>query len=283
MQNLGAGESPAVFFFIVDSTMSAALKIFDESDPPPERQVSEVNPKLVKTIIPDSPHPLVFDPDAHDYTHAGRKMKGVSSLISLFKRPFDSAYWSKYKADKANVPQQQILDEWAAKRDAACDLGHRVHEFAENRAFFGEDKPVGELAGYESGVNAAYRDLSIQPIEPEKPVCDPSIGIAGTVDLICSVFGTPAILDWKTNATISMSNKYGDTMFPPLSHLDDCSFNHYSLQLNLYRFMLSRRYDFHAERLCLVWLPGDSTYQLIDIPILEAEVAVMLSAWQRSE
>lgn len=269
--------------------MSTALKIFDESGTQPELPLSAANSGLTATPIPGSPHPLVFDRAAHEYRYAGRKMKGVSSLISLFKRPFDSAYWSKYKADKANVSQQQILDEWAAKRDAACDLGHRVHEFAEMRAFFGEYQPEGVLAGYEAGINAAYRDLAIQPIEPEKPVCDPSIGIAGTVDLICKIDpisekGLPhnAILDWKTNATISMSSKYGDTMLPPLSHLDDCSFNHYALQLNLYRFILARRYDFHAERLCLVWLPGDSTYQLIDIPILETEVAVMLSAWQRN-
>lgn len=282
--------------------MPAALSFFDESEtsrvfdaaelpelPSVTVQSSRTPPSTLVTAtpIPDSPHPLIFDHAAHGYTHAGRKMKGVSSLISLFKRPFDSAYWSKYKADKANVPQQQILDQWAAKRDAACDLGHAVHEFAESVSVIRDDQicevaKACEVEGYCSGVINAYRDLQITPIEAEKPVCDPSIGIAGTIDLVCHVFGAPAIVDWKTNATINMANSYGDTMLPPLSHLDDCSFNHYSLQLNLYRFILARRYDFHAERLCLVWLPGDSTYQLIDVPILETEVAVMLSAWQRN-
>lgn len=270
--------------------MSAAVKIYDPSDSADAADSTDQSPPipLESTPIPDSSHPLIFDPVAHHYTHAGRKMKGVSSLISQFKRPFDAEYWSDYKAKKGGVDKQQILDEWAVKRDAACDLGHAVHEFAESIANETEEPSPDGLEGYCSGVINAYRDLRIKPIEAEKPVCEPSIGIAGTVDLICRsmtdyCYSLPTILDWKTNKTIDMHNDYGDTMLPPLSHLDDCNFNHYSLQLNLYRFILARRYDFHAERMVLVWLPGDSTYQTIEVPRMDAEVALMLSAWQRSK
>lgn len=252
-------------------------------------------PATTATPIPGDPAPLIFDHAAHDYYHAGRKLKGVSSLIKQFSRPFDAAYWSARKARKLNVPQQQILDSWEAKRDAACDLGHAVHSFAEQVAIAASDprqidlvmSDQDPLIGYKAGVWRAYEELKIRPLETEKPVCEPLLGLAGTVDLIatipdCDDSIVDVIIDWKTNSTIDLSNSYGDKMLPPLSHLDDCSYNNYCLQLNTYRLLLARRYQFVADRMMLIWLPGDGSYQPIEVPRMDADVAMMLSAWQRN-
>jgi hypothetical protein len=244
--------------------------------------------RIESTPIPGSPHPLIFDSESHQYSVNGRRVRGPSSIIEHFCRPFDSNYWSYHIAKKKGVTQAEILARWDAKRDASCDLGHLVHDFADSLASGTATPPPGEAAKHCIGIINAYRDLRITPIKAEKKICDPPFGVMGIVDLVCKIDpvnekGLPhdCILDWKTNAKIDMANKYGDTMLSPLSHLDDCNFNHYSLQLNLYRFMLARRYDFHAKRMAIVWLPGNSTYQLIKVPRMDAEVALILSAWQR--
>ena len=45
------------------------------------------------------------------------------------------------------------------------------------------------------------------------------------------------VADWKTNKSIYQSG-FGGTGYRALSHLDDCNYIHYCLQLNVYRRLL---------------------------------------------
>jgi len=45
--------------------------------------------------------------------------------------------------------------------------------------------------------------------------------------------------DYKTNKKIKKSN-YFQKMLPPLSHLDDCHYNHYRMQISTYAWMLEQ-------------------------------------------
>ena len=40
-------------------------------------------------------------------------------------------------------------------------------------------------------------------------------------------------------------------MLPPLTHLDQCNFNTYSLQLNMCKYILESEYDIHVDELYL--------------------------------
>ena len=81
--------------------------------------------------------------------------------------------------------------------------------------------------------------------------------ISGTIDIFCDRLTDFVILDWKTNrdglkfeagyykkdkSTIpnQLTNiwvKKKQSMLPPLSHLDDCNGEHYTMQLSLYALM----------------------------------------------
>lgn len=253
---------------------------------------------------------LQFDERRHRYTVAGRELTSVTKLVSRFKRPFDSAYWSAYKAKQLGITQAEILAQWEAKRNASCDLGHRVHAFAEKLGWrIASDEgqrpidsvnpvdptnpppsatatvpatapgPAPDITGYCSAVERAYADLQIVPHAIEARVYDNAFAVAGTVDLAARVGPDqiPAVLDWKTNETIDLSNSYGDKMLPPLQYLDDCNFHHYALQLSLYRLILSRHYDFHAQSSALIWLNSNGQYQYLECPFLRTEVLLMVA------
>jgi hypothetical protein len=59
-------------------------------------------------------------------------------------------------------------------------------------------------------------------------------------------------------------------------HLPDTNFWHYALQLNTYKTIIEDKYGAKVVGLCLVCLHPDNangTYQIIDVPFLEKEIA----------
>lgn len=79
-------------------------------------------------------------------------------------------------------------------------------------------------------------------IEAEKMIFSPELKLSGTVDLIMRNKRTKniCVFDWKTNKKIDKENNWGDFGKEFLYHLDHCNYNHYSLQLNIYRKLLYR-------------------------------------------
>jgi hypothetical protein len=88
--------------------------------------------------------------------------------------------------------------------------------------------------------------------------------------------GTIQIYDWKRSKGIeyeSFGNKCSIT--PCLSHLPDTNFNHYSLQLNIYRKILQDKYDKIVTKLCLVILHPDhheNNYEIVEVPFMDTEI-----------
>lgn len=60
-----------------------------------------------------------FDPVKHEYTSKGRIYDSVTKVISLYENPFDSQYWSVYKACKDVIIEQIGEKDWKLyKREA---------------------------------------------------------------------------------------------------------------------------------------------------------------------
>ena len=56
-------------------------------------------------------------------------------------------------------------------------------------------------------------------------------------------------MDWKTSKRINSKaykNKKGN--HPVTANIDDCNFNHYALQLSLYRYILETYYDLNISK-----------------------------------
>jgi len=90
-----------------------------------------------------------------------------------------------------------------------------------------------------------------------------------------------AIYDWKRAEKISAETDfYGKySIHPKLSNkICDTNFWHYAMQLNIYKYILERKYNIHIDELCLVKLHPNNVsnnYELIDIPDLQDEVKLL--------
>jgi hypothetical protein len=117
------------------------------------------------------------------------------------------------------------------------------------------------------------------PYRTEWLVFNDEIRLAGSIDMIyAKPGGTFAIYDWKRSKEIKTENKYQKGL-GPLSHLDDCNYWHYSLQLNNYRRLLEKFYGLVVDELALVILhPNNKSYQIVKLNLMDAEVEAMWAA-----
>ena len=80
-------------------------------------------------------------------------------------------------------------------------------------------------------------------IYPELMVFLKSATICGQSDLVEVVNGKVNVIDYKTNKEIKMKSYVNwegisQKLMSPLGHIEDCSFNHYALQLSIYMYII---------------------------------------------
>jgi ATP-dependent exoDNAse (exonuclease V) beta subunit len=202
---------------------------------------------------PTLPFTLYFNEDAHQYLidteksqEYWRSVPSVTQFVSHYIPPFDAEKAAKKKAAYSNPPKtpEQILQEWDAKRAHACEMGTRVHANQEAMMNGSQDfqQPADdrERAIMSAGWQA-MTDLSAagwQPLAAEKMVFSMEYRLAGTIDAIFQRGREILIVDWKTNEAIHKRNNFGQHFLPPANALEDCEYNKYMLQLNLYKRIL---------------------------------------------
>ena len=73
------------------------------------------------------------------------------------------------------------------------------------------------------------------------------------------------IWDWKTNTELHMNSKFNNKMKYCLSDLDECEFNVYSLQLNIYKKIIEKNTDLKFGSSHIVWFnENNPNYVLIN-------------------
>jgi len=203
----------------------------------------------------------------HSYFVNGNRMKSVTTVIKEYSNPFDTKYWSTYKAMQActikvkpinkdkgliwgdkevkhwskwrEIPlvQQKALEleeKWEDKGKHAREYGDSLHKYMEN-AVWGKypEEPIAFLDEIVIDILDNY-----DPIRTEMIVYSEKYNIAGQIDLLArNKQGKLCILDYKTDEEISRSNMYDRFKFP-VDHLEESDLNKYKLQLNTYRHLL---------------------------------------------
>jgi len=122
------------------------------------------------------------------------------------------------------------------------------------------------------------------PYRTEWKIFHAQFQLAGTVDAVFRRSdGSYHLVDWKRSKKIKKDNPWRKC-FAPVGHLPDCNFFKYSLQLNIYRFILESQYSLSISQMSIVCLHPEnenSSYLCFDVPILEKEVENLLK--QRTE
>lgn len=207
------------------------------------------NPNVPR-IIRDENH-IYHDELKTNYT-------SVTTLIGNFKVKFDTEKISKAYSEKHSIPQDQVKENWKKQCLDACEKGSLLHDLMEKGLEDIDAYVKAEMNNYHSPVLA--RDvmssedlLQFENKDKYKITDEPLLsfrierlikGIGGGVDRLVEERDTNIVhvRDWKTNKVISRSGFRGNTMNFPLSHLQDCNFSHYTLQLSLYAFILETTY-----------------------------------------
>ena len=201
---------------------------------------------------------IVFTPQNHKYRSIDAtdvtNWVSVTSFISNFKKPFESdiiaAKSAKSKKSKwYGMKPEEIKDAWAAEAKRATDLGTWYHNCREKDLCelttmerHGEVVPVFKPIETDGIKQAPVQKLT-NGVYPEHMVYLKSAGLCGQSDLVEVINGEVHITDYKTNKEIKTEGYTSwdgkvDKMASPLTHLDDCNLNHYTLQLSLYLYII---------------------------------------------
>lgn len=231
---------------------------------------------------------ITFHEGPHVYTLANSAVEftSVTALVHQQFEPFDaerildSIFSRDPVAEKyRGETKESLRDAWERNRVEASAAGTLLHKDIED--FFNGGNVTNESTewGYFTDFHAA--NPHVKPYRTEWVVYDESIALAGSIDLVTeNDDGTLSIYDWKRSKEIRKTNRYNRfSTNPRISHVPDANFWHYSLQLNIYRSILERKYGRTVKELFLVCLhPNHSSYQLIKCPDLRGEVAALFAA-----
>jgi ATP-dependent exoDNAse (exonuclease V) beta subunit len=222
----------------------------------------------------------------------------ATTFIKKFKKEFNTQLMAEQYAKKRGLDVNEVIADWDLKRDVSTVKGTLIHNMAENwwnNKFFPYDPSLAiQNFGYdiikekfdkcEVLFRKFYDDAktNLVPVKMELVVGDDDYKIAGMVD--CLFWNKKSdkleIWDYKTNKEIKSSNNFGNKMLHPISHLDECEMNTYSLQLSLYRHIIMKNTSLEIGNCYLVWLNENiENYKVIKCADYEAEIKLMISSY----
>lgn len=219
---------------------------------------------------------LVFNEKDHSYHNSdGVKYTGVTTLLSKYKKGFDSDAMSKYKSLKDFLSEDKFTklkkhaggwENVFAFYEKICSISEEnqigldkirneyleswkeAGETGSNEGSIEHDKRERDIIenGFEfNGKHYPYLTKNITEItDKDYGVCteillwDHDNKIAGLADVVVFDKGVFYILDFKTNKKIGRTGFNGAKMLGPFSDLPECEYSIYSLQLNIYSYMI---------------------------------------------
>ena len=240
---------------------------------------------------------IQFDAAEHKYRIDGIEAHcSVTGLIGRFFPEFDAektieTFYSGWQAKKDpryyNKSKQQIAEEWEQNGTQSRNLGTKLHKAIED---FYDDNSSPDLTGinkefgYFQTFNKVRQHLTVH--RTEWRLCTDNdcgitgkVGIAGTVDMCFEENGVLHLYDWKRAKKIEKEGYQGQTGFNPVDHLQNASFIHYSLQLNLYKYILENYYGKTVGSMNLVLFhPDNGGHIKRKVGDLQKEVSDILGA-----
>jgi ATP-dependent exoDNAse (exonuclease V) beta subunit len=208
---------------------------------------------------------ISFQEEGHIYTIRGDKYyKSCTTWVKSFFGKFNpdeiidkmmaSNKWPENKY--FGMTKQEIKTVWSENGKTAAEFGTSMHKHIED-FYNGKDLP-DEVPIELTYFMMFYLDHpELNPFRTEMMIYDEDIRICGSVDMLfLNEDGTLSIYDWKFSKEIQ-TGSYGKKGLGPASDMNDCNTSHYSLQLNLYREILERKYGFVVRDMVLVFMHRD--------------------------
>lgn len=172
---------------------------------------------------------------------------------------------------------QTIKLEWKKNGEIAALEGTRLHR---NIELYSNGIPVMDDSkefNYFLLFKEKYPHL--EPYRTEWFIYDEEFRIAGSIDMIYKDIrdDTFHIYDWKRTKPFSSKSSKDNVGFGPFSSIPNTNIWHYSLQLNIYKYLLEKNYNktITSMKLCRLH-PNSRSFQLVDIKNMTEQVELLL-------
>ena len=240
-----------------------------------------------------------FFENGHYYTYKDKQVGiSVTKYISQFENEFDSDTLSQKVAYKNGISQFEVLNEWKRKGEYSCLKGTAIHEWLQdnyaNREYKFDLSQLEEYPEYYKIEDIEHlKQMAIDFINDYKNryiligdeiLCGiPDFDIASAIDLLFydTVNNEVVLADIKTNTDLKgwkNTPSYVKKMLQPLEDIKDITFEHYKIQLSIYRYFLEEYAHIPiSDNMFIVYLSEkEESYNIIQIPYLKNEVEKIL-------
>ncbi|MBI44967.1 MAG: hypothetical protein CMG66_02230 [Candidatus Marinimicrobia bacterium] len=202
---------------------------------------------------------ITLEREAHRYnlaTNPELEFISATTFVSQFFEKFDAEKVAKKLVASSpkymGMSVEDLLQIW---KDSA-DYGTLVHEQLENHILDKSELTEPKAIQGMKWLNK-FKMKSNFEIYPEVIIYSEELKISGTIDLLLFDKNSDSyiIMDWKTSKKIdtkSYRNKRG--VLPATSDIADTKFNHYALQLSLYRYLLETYYGLKISQHIIIHL-----------------------------
>lgn len=235
-----------------------------------------------RTLEEKNPHEhdknIVFDEEKHQYTVFGKVYPGsVSGMCHEYAPEFDARkvvnqyynnwcvskdsryytfinYWKNRMGVKDDeFIKLEICATWSTTGAAASGAGTKTHKDAENKLNgLAYDADTPEMRQIEAWLKTL--PPTWEPYRTEWSLYDEESLMCGQLDALlrCSKTGEYALVDWKCVGEMKEEGFRGQTCFPPFSDLPASNLGMYTLQQNIYAYMLRKNYGIDVKSMRLL-------------------------------
>jgi len=255
---------------------------------------------------------ILFYEENHQYTILIDPSSNYTSVTTWIHTNFE-----KFDADKIidkmmkakswnsknkyfGMTKKQIKDQWSQNGKDVSSQGTLLHFYIEqfmNLNCFDKPQcshfdlkeillsttpfsdPIIESIEWQYFINYIEMFPHLIPYRTEWTIYDTELKIAGSIDMVYkNSDGTLMIYDWKRCKDITKNNTFNKYAITPcLDTVPDTNFWHYSLQLNIYKYILEKNYGVIVSKLYLVQLhPSSKNYNLIKVPDLTNTIILLV-------
>ena len=241
-----------------------------------------------------------FDEESHTYTYDGELVpRSVTGLLHQFATECNphaalaamkgGRDWETKRAELESqgldVTDEGFIQRWSHSGKVASARGTLLHFHAEGlmNGVPVEEPHSVEFKQVQDCMEHLTDEMGLQPFRAEVCLYSERLRCAGQADaLFRDANGYVVLGDWKRIKSLKYENRYGHLRYP-LNHLDDCSWNLYSLQLNTYAWFLESEYNMIVSDLLLLLVhPERASPEIVRVPRMRAEISALVD-YEREE
>jgi len=212
----------------------------------------------------------------------------VSKFIRQYKEPFDTQKVAKFVADRDGIPVKEVLDDWEVKRQHGIRRGNAVHRYIDLTLKTGhaECNDIDHSAHcfqFRSWFKANKERYDWSNARVEYSLKDVEHKLTGKIDLVVDdlIEDMTTLIEWKTSKRFERTSQ--NMMLPPFDHLHDCHYSQFSLQLELYRRMYTRKSAKNADRQSKLLIVKFTSDRYEEIPAIDLSQETDLALSLRKE